>query len=184
MFLARPRAKQFWPNNAACWSPAMPAMGMGAPNKSSRRLAIDFAGGAHLGQHLARHVQHPEQFVVPGAGVEVEQHGARGVAGIGDMQRAAGEIPQQPGVNGAEGQFAPPGALPGAGHVIQNPAQLAAGEIGVNDQAGLAAGPAPRARRASVHRRTSPCAGPARRWRCGWARRSGGPRPRWSRADW
>ena len=53
------------------------------------------------------------------------------------MQCAAGQIPQQPGVNGAEGQFAARGPLSGARHVIQQPPQLAAGKIRVNHQAGL-----------------------------------------------
>ena len=34
MFLARPGSQQPWPKSAACWSPAMPAIGISAPNHS------------------------------------------------------------------------------------------------------------------------------------------------------
>jgi hypothetical protein len=43
--------------------------------------------------------------------VDVEEQRARGVAGIGDVQPAAGaELPQQPAVDGAEGELAALGA--------------------------------------------------------------------------
>jgi hypothetical protein len=32
VFLASPGRKQAWPKSAACWSPAMPAIGTAAPN--------------------------------------------------------------------------------------------------------------------------------------------------------
>ena len=54
------------------------------------------------------------------------------------VQRAAGQVPEQPGVNGAEGQLAALGPLAGAGHMVQQPAQLAAGKIGIDHQPGLA----------------------------------------------
>ena len=60
-----PGVKQAWPTVAACWSPAMPRMGIGAP----RQLGLGDAevGGAvaHLGQQRARHAEEVEQLVVP-----------------------------------------------------------------------------------------------------------------------
>ncbi len=103
------------------------------------RFAEDAAGRAHLGQHFSRHAEQPQQLGVPAAGVDVVEHRARGVAGIGGMDAPAGEVPQQPGVDGAEGEFAAGGARPCALHVIEQPAQLRAGEIRVGEQAGAAA---------------------------------------------
>ena len=70
--------------------------------------------------------------------MQVEKQRAGGVARVGEVERAAGQLPQQPGVNRAEGQFAALRPLPGARHMVQQPADLAAGEVGVNDQARLA----------------------------------------------
>ena len=38
VFLAMPSAKQHWPNRAACWSPAMPAMGISSPSTSALHM--------------------------------------------------------------------------------------------------------------------------------------------------
>jgi hypothetical protein len=35
VFFANPRVKQFWPNKAACWSPAIPAMATGVSKRPS-----------------------------------------------------------------------------------------------------------------------------------------------------
>ena len=53
------------------------------------------------------------------------------------MDLSPGEIPDQPGVHGAEQQLAPLGPGPGAGHIVQNPLDLGAGEVGVDEQAGF-----------------------------------------------
>ena len=53
------------------------------------------------------------------------------------MDFAAGELPDQPGVNGTEEQLAGIGPLSGPGHIVQQPFDLGAGEIGVRLQAGL-----------------------------------------------
>src|SRR3989441_12531123 len=52
------------------------------------------------------------------------------------MFSPAGELPDQPTVHGPESQLPPSRALPRPGHVVQDPSDLAAGEIGVNQQAG------------------------------------------------
>ncbi|MNL06343.1 hypothetical protein D3C87_1269760 [compost metagenome] len=53
------------------------------------------------------------------------------------MALAIGQLPDQPAIDGAEGQLAAFGAGAGAFVVIEHPAQLGAREIGVDDQAGL-----------------------------------------------
>ena len=42
----RPRAKQAWPKSAACWSPAMPAMGMPVRQEADAARAADDLGAA------------------------------------------------------------------------------------------------------------------------------------------
>ena len=134
-----PGRKQAWPNSAACWSPATPAMGTPRRARSVGHLAVDLAAGAHLRQDLARNPQQREQLVVPIARAEVEQQGARGVGHVGGMHAAAGELPEQPGVDRAEGQFAALRPPPRAGHVVEEPREFRARKIGI-EHAGRSGG--------------------------------------------
>ena len=68
--------------------------------------------------------------------MEIEEHGAGGVAGVGDVHSAAGQLPEEPGVDGAEGEAAGAGELAGVGHVFENPGNLAAGKVSVDQQTG------------------------------------------------
>jgi hypothetical protein len=68
--------------------------------------------------------------------VDIEKHGARGVADIGGVHRTMGELPDQPAVHRAKGQFAVECLRACAGHMVQNPFELGTGEIGINQQAG------------------------------------------------
>ena len=70
--------------------------------------------------------------------MDVVEQGARGVGRVGGVQGAAGELPQEPAVDGAERQLARPGAPAGIGHVVQQPGKLGAGQVGVEHEAGLA----------------------------------------------
>ena len=71
------------------------------------------------------------------AGVDVEQQRARGVGGVGRVHLAAGQPPQQIAIDGAEHQLAALGPRPRAGDVVEDPGHFGAGEIGIDDQAGL-----------------------------------------------
>ena len=53
------------------------------------------------------------------------------------MYLAAGEVPNQPSVHGAEEQIALFGLRPRAGNVVQNPLDFGAGEVGINEQTGF-----------------------------------------------
>ena len=55
--------------------------------------------------------------------MNVVEHGARGVGGICCMF-AVGEIPQQPAIHGAKGQFAALSSVASAGDIIKNPGNL------------------------------------------------------------
>ena len=121
---------------AACWSPAMPEMAIEPPNRLAS-LSPKWCGGVlYLGQHRARHAQELQQFIVPLAGVDVEQQRARGVGGVGGVDAASGQPPQQIAIDGAEHQFAAAGAFARAGDVVENPGDFGAGEIGIDDEAG------------------------------------------------
>ena len=81
-------------------------------------------------------------FVVPLHGVQVHQHGAGGVGDVGDVLAAvdtAGQVPDDPGVHGAEEDVAGLGALAQALDVVEQPAGLGTGEVGGQRQARLAA---------------------------------------------
>ena len=92
-------------------------------------------------QHLPRNVEERQQFVVPVQRLQVHQHGAAGVGDVGDVHpaaRPAGQIPQHPGVGGAEDRVAVLGVAAHPVDVLQDPLHLAAGEVGGRRQPGLA----------------------------------------------
>ena len=69
--------------------------------------------------------------------MDVEQQRARGVGGVGRMHLAARQPPQEIAIDGAEHQFAAAGAFARARDVVEDPCDFGAGEIGIDDQAGL-----------------------------------------------
>ena len=111
--------------------------GNGHLGEAGGGFAIHLAGAFHLRQHGARHAEELEQLVVPVQCVDVVEHRAAGVAGVGHVHLAAREVPDQPGVHRAEAQLAPFGLLAGAGHVVQHPLDLGGREIGIQHQTGL-----------------------------------------------
>ena len=100
-------------------------------------LAEQRTGWAYGGHQAGWNIQHLQQLGVPLVAVHIEQQGARGVADIRGMYRASGQLPDQPAVNGAKRQLARFGLSPRARHVVQQPAQLGAREIGIDHQPGL-----------------------------------------------
>jgi len=73
--------------------------------KPGGRLAVHLAGRADLGEHRPGNVEDLEQLVVPVERVNIEDQGAAGVAVVGHVPPAAGEPPDEPGVDGAEEDF-------------------------------------------------------------------------------
>ena len=53
------------------------------------------------------------------------------------MQCAACQIPDEPGIDRAEGEFAPVGLFAGARNMIQQPANLASGKVRIDDKSGF-----------------------------------------------
>ena len=112
--------------------------GDGNAAKAERRrdAAVDLARWTDVGQHAGGHPQQLEQILVPLQRVDVEQHGPRRVRDIRDVRRVARELPHQPAVDGSERQLAGLGPGARAGDVVENPRDLAAGKIGVDDEPG------------------------------------------------
>src|SRR5207253_2401606 len=80
------------------------------------------------------HPEEPEHRLVPSNRADVEEEGARGIGGVGRVDAAPGEVPQEPRVDGAEGQLAAPGALARPGHRVEYPADLRPGEVGIEHE--------------------------------------------------
>ncbi len=93
--------------------------------------------GAHVGKQRRRDVEQVEQPRVPPQFVDVVQHGAAGVRHIGGVHAALRERPDEPRVHGAEGELAGFGVGAGAFHVVEDPLDLAGGEVGVGHETRL-----------------------------------------------
>ncbi len=78
--------------------------------------------------------EQPEQLVVPGHPVDVEQHGAGCVARIRRIGLARRELPHQPGVHRPEQQASGFQSLRDGGGVMKQPLQFRCGECGVEPQ--------------------------------------------------
>ena len=92
-------------------------------------------GHPHLGQRRHRHTEQIGELLVPCQSADVEQKGARGIGGIGAVDGASGQLPQQPAVHSPERQV-------GTGFhfaLVQEPGQLGGREVGVEDEAGTGA---------------------------------------------
>ena len=138
---------------AACWSPATPRIGIAAPSMSRLGHAEIVGIVLDLRQHGARHVEQREQLVVPVAGLDVVEQRAAGIGGVGGVQLAAGQPPDQVGVDRAEGEFAALGPLARARHVVEDPVDLGAPRNRGRAAARSCARPASHCRPASAARR-------------------------------
>ena len=85
------------------------------------RLAIDRAAVPDVRQHRGWDAQALQQAFVPGLAVDVKEHRARRVGGVGHVQAAPAEAPQQEGIDRAEGHRAARGAGAQSRHVLQEP---------------------------------------------------------------
>ena len=67
--------------------------------------------------------------------MNIEQHGARGIADVGDVALALAQLPGQPGIDGAKSELTALGLLSCARYVIKYPFQLGRREIRIENQA-------------------------------------------------
>ncbi len=106
-------------------------------NAAEGRRRGDAGGGHDAGQDLSRDVEKAQQLVVPGARVDVVEQRAARIRWVRHVHGPVRELPDEPRVDGAECKLALFRADPRPRHVIQQPLQLRAGEIGVEDEARL-----------------------------------------------
>ena len=88
----------------------------------------------HFGQHLRWDVEQLQHARVPFTRADIVKQRARGIGGICRVNFAAGEPPNEEAVDGAEAQFALFSAGAGTFHIVQEPFDLGAGEIGIEPQ--------------------------------------------------
>ena len=136
-----PGAKQVCPNSAACWSPAMPAIGIARRAAAPRSSPIDLARRHALpaASRAARRRAASSSSSQP-AVVDVEQHRARGVGHVGDVdarRRSASRAASESTVPNASSPASARARAPG--DVVEHPGDLGAGEIRVDHQPGLRA---------------------------------------------
>jgi len=101
------------------------------------RMAINLAAGAHFGQYTCRYFKQAQQFLIPLQGMNIEEHGAAGIAYISYMSLSVGELPYQPAVDGAKAQIALLCLGPCTRHMIEQPLELGSRKIGISHQAGF-----------------------------------------------
>ncbi len=138
--LVIPEVKQACPKSAACWSPIMAVTGTPArsplPVDAGRRQVPGVpGGGSHLGKEAERDAESIGQLTRPSPVADVEEHGARGVGhvgGEGAATRAAGQVPEHPGIDGAEGQLTVVLDVT----FLEQPPHLGAREVGIGDESG------------------------------------------------
>src|SRR5690606_37319394 len=93
-------------------------------------------GVAHLGQDRTRDAEDAQQLRVPCLLPDIEEQRPRGIRDLGRMHFAAGQVPQQPAVDGAEGKPALLGPRARALDRIEEPGELRGREVGIEEQAG------------------------------------------------
>ena len=124
----------------------------GADRHTGKRTALTHGteitqGRANLRQHGHRDAHFLTQFLIPLQLFDVHKQGAGGVGDVGGVQRfaagialgAAGEVPQQPAIDGAEEQVACLSTLAGTFDVIEDPLHLRSRRVGVDEKSGAAA---------------------------------------------
>ena len=138
--LVIPEVKQACPNSAACWSPIMAVTGTPARSPSPStpdggRCPASPAEGRTSGGGWSGTPEGIGQLLRPSPVADVEEHGPRGVGhvgGEGAAARAAGQVPEHPCIDGAEGQL--PVVLDAA--FFEQPPHLGAREVGIGDESG------------------------------------------------
>src|SRR5208283_985813 len=77
------------------------------------------------------------QFIVPVTGVNIEQHRTRRVTLVGHMHFAFGQLPNKPGIDGAEYELTSVRLFPRAWNVFKDPANLRPRKVRVDHEPGL-----------------------------------------------
>ena len=136
VFFAWPASKHACPKRAACWSPAMPAMGISAPTPRPHRS--DRPPAPRPPPRATSPPARPaaQQVGCPGAVVNVEHQRARGVGVIGHVHLPPVSRAMSQASIGPESDLARCGARPQTRHFIQHPFDLRTREIRIQKQPG------------------------------------------------
>jgi len=97
-----------------------------------------------LRKHLPGDVQDPQKFFIPVARMDVAEHGPGRVGAVGEMPGAAGQVPDQPGIDRSESEAALPGHPAGVRGMIEDPGDFGPGKVGIRNQARLLTDQRPR----------------------------------------
>ena len=85
----------------------------------------EFSGAIlDLRQHRPWDPEESEKLVIPRARVDIEQERPRGVGGVGDVNLAVGQAPDEKAVDGAKGQVSAFGFRAGARNIVEDPGDL------------------------------------------------------------
>ena len=98
------------------------------PHAGELAVAYDLARPADLRQQRSLDTEELEQLVVPFERVEPKEHRPRRVGHVGRMDTTASQLPDEPGIDGAERE--PAGAA-----VAKQPLELRRREVGVEHEA-------------------------------------------------
>ena len=100
-----PGSKQAWPNSAACWSPAMPLIGMPAPSRRTRVVGRRRSARSTAAPRAARPSARRTGRTARRTSRRSRMSNSivrLALDGVGGVHRAAGQVPQQPRVDRAE----------------------------------------------------------------------------------
>ena len=132
-----PGVKQAWPNSAACWSPAIPPICRLPPRccgSVSPKTSLDGRTSGSIARGTSR-APASSSSQSPVWMLKSIVREALVTSVTCSLPPVSFQISQR--VDGAEGQLAILRELARAGHVVEDPLDLGAGEVGVDDQPGL-----------------------------------------------
>ena len=95
----------------------------------ARDAAVVARAPTNLGHHGTRDVEKCQQIVVPIERMDIKERGAAGIGVVGGKDLTAGEVVDEPGVDGAEHEVARRRALTRTVDVVEDPLHLGSREI-------------------------------------------------------
>jgi hypothetical protein len=108
-------------------------------NLGAEKGGIGRAGDASAGndgwEQLCGDGEIRKQFRGPGHIADVKEHSARGIAGIGDVNGAGGQVPDKPTVDGSGEELAGVRAATQFRRLFEEPGKLGSGEISIGNEA-------------------------------------------------
>ena len=117
-----------------------------ARHSADAHLSVEESGGghperpaivSHFREERLGNAEEAAKVRVPSLGVNVIKQRPGGIGGIGGVNSAARQPPEEEAVDRAERQVAPFGLGARIRDIVENPGQLRGGEIGIEQQAGL-----------------------------------------------